>query len=106
VVQHIQDDVLDRIAIKTQASHERVAEARADSGFGFVKIAAGIIFFKGSGPTATPLISTFAPGGVLVMRSFSACVAHVKTAHKMSAVSARSRRERDIGEYLHRMKMN
>jgi len=58
-----QDEVLDRIAIKTQASHGREAEARADCGFGFVKIAAGIVFFKAVAPTATPLISTFAPRG-------------------------------------------
>ena len=44
---------------------------------------------KGVVPTATPLISTFAPEGVLVMRSFSACAALVKKAKEMSAIVLR-----------------
>ena len=56
--------------------------------------------------TATPLISTFAPGGVLVIRSFSACVALVKKAKEINAIDACSRRERSIGEHLYWMEMN
>jgi hypothetical protein len=54
-----------------------------------VEIAAGIVFFEGCGANGTPLISTFAPEGVLVMRSFSACAALVKKAKEMSAIVLR-----------------
>jgi len=54
-----------------------------------VEIAAGIVFFEGCGANGTPLISTFAPEGVLVIRSFSACAALVKKAKEMSAIVLR-----------------
>jgi len=55
-----------------------------------VEIAAGIVFFEGCGANGTPLISTFAPEGVLVMRSFSAWAALVKKkAKEMSAIVLR-----------------
>ena len=57
-------------------------------------------------PTATPLISTVAPGGVLVIRSFSARVALGKKAKEINAIDACSRRERSIGEHLYWMEMN
>lgn len=63
-------------------------------------------FSKGLAPTATPLISTLARGGVPAIRSFSACVALVTKAKEINAIDACSRRKSSLGEQLYRMEMN